>query len=271
MTTPTPLPQEVTVETSRRCDRTCPWCRNSGPGGRRHQDLMDLGLFHRIVDELGQLGYGGTLTIHNSHDPLLNRRLHDEIRYARATAPNATPAIHSTGERLDHARLRRLIRAGLGYLRVTRHPRHADAPPSYAAVQAWLRRADLLHRYEWRYQPIAPGLAAVVELDGFRAEVISPGTRDSRWRAPSAPRPRTAPCPLTATTAVIDFHGRMTMCRHINPRIPAYAQYLVGDLRTATFARLWQSLRMVAYRAAHARADWTHSPICAACAHGLTR
>ncbi|MDG4832517.1 SPASM domain-containing protein [Solwaraspora sp. WMMD1047] len=234
---------------------------------------MELGLFQRIVDELGQLGYAGDLTIHNSHDPLLNRRLHDEIRYVRTAAPAARPAIHSTGELLDHARLRRLVRSGLGYLRITRHPRYADTPPAYAAVQAWLRRTGLLPRYDWRYQPVRHGLAAVVDLDGCRVEMISPGTHDSRpgrWRAPAAPRPRTAPCLLTATTAVIDFHGRLTMCRHVNPRIPAYAQYLVGDLRTATFAGLWESPRMVAYRAAHARADWTHSPICAACAHGPT-
>lgn len=270
------LPLEVTLETSRRCDRTCPWCRNSGPGGRRHQDLMDLGLFHRIIDELGQLGYAGRLTIHNRHDPLLNRRLFEEIRYVREAAPLARPAIHSTGDLLNHARFRRLIRAGLGSLRVIRHPRRADSPPSQAAIQAWLLRAGLLHRYPWDYQPGRQGLVALLDLDGCRTEVVSPAgpgahdNRPGRWRPPLAIRPRTAPCSLTATDAVIDFHGRMTMCRHVHPRIPAYAQYLIGDLRTGTVAGLWGSARMVAYRAAHAHADWSLSPICAACTHGLT-
>lgn len=87
----TKLPEYVSIETSRPFSRTCGWCRNRLPaiGSRRHQDLMDLALFHRIVDELGQLGYAGRLTLHHHTDPLLNRRLLNEIRHVRATAPGA--------------------------------------------------------------------------------------------------------------------------------------------------------------------------------------
>lgn len=251
---------------------------------------MELALFRRIVGELGQLGYAGRLTLHHHTEPLRNRRLLDEIRHLRLVVPAAQPAVRTPGDLLDHAMFRRLVRAGLGHLRVIRYPRRADTPPSYAPVQAWLRRAGLLDRYAWQYAPVeSGGLAALLDLDGFHAEVISPAipsgdsghgvgaNRGDRWRpsSPSAPLPpprsrprsgdRTRPCHLTSTHAVIDLRGRLLMCRHVHPRLPAHAGYLVGDLRTASFSELWGSARMVAYRAVHGRADWSLSPICASC------
>lgn len=267
---PAPLPRYVSIETSRPCNRTCGWCRNglAGTGPRRHQELMELALFHRIVDELGQLGYAGRLTLHHHSEPLRNRRLFDEIRYLRRAAPAAQPAIRTPGDLLDHAMFRRLVRAGLGHLQVIRYPGRASTPPSYDPIKAWLRRSGLLDRYAWNYQRIgtgreAGGLAAVLDLAGCRAEVISPaipGAPDSRSRV------RTRPCRLTSIEAVIELRGRLTMCRHVQPRIPAYAGYLVGDLRTDGFAELWWSARVAAYRAAHAGADWSRSPLCASCA-----
>lgn len=275
-----PLPRYVSIETSRPCNRTCGWCRNGLPaiGPRRHQEVMELALFRRIADELGQLGYAGRLTLHHHTEPLRNRRLLDEIRHLRVTVPEAEPAIRTPGDLLDHAMFRRLIRAGLGHLRVIRYPRHADTPPSYAVVQAWLRRAGLLDRYPWRYRPVESGaLAAVLDLDGFHAEVVSPAVAGGRPPTGALARASTGtstgtvsgvrgrPCQWTSTHATIDFRGWLKMCRHVHPQLPAHAGYLVGDLRTAGFAELWWSPRMAAYRAAHRAADWSLSPICASC------
>lgn len=291
---PAPLPENVSIETSRPCGRTCVRCRNGLPGPRRHQDLMDLALFHRIVEELGHLGYAGRLTLHHHSDPLLNRRLLEEIRHIRAAAPDAQPAIRTHGDRLDHAMFRRLLRAGLGHLQVVRYPRRVDAPSSYAPIRVWLHRAGLLDRYAWQLEPLPDGggVQAVLDTAGCRVEVLSPAIRgvdddyDNRsraWRAPAAARAapsstasaaatraadrtRTQPCRATTTSAVVDLSGRLKMCRHVHSWIPAYAGYLIGDLNAASFAELWGSARMAAYRAAHARADWSLSPLCASCA-----
>jgi hypothetical protein len=74
---------------------------------------------------------------------------------------------------------------------------------------------------------------------------------------------------MTATSAVIDYRGRMKMCCCVYPEAPAHAGYVIGDLHTATFAALWDCAQMNAYRAAHARADWSLSPACATCAQPL--
>ncbi|MDW5324256.1 radical SAM/SPASM domain-containing protein [Plantactinospora sp. KLBMP9567] len=271
-----PLPRHVEVETSRRCNRTCSWCPNGENNARRIQELMDFTLYRRIVGELAELDYAGYLAFHNYNEPLLNRRILDEIAYAKAAMPNVRPAIYTNGDVLDYAFFDRLIRAGVTYIRVTRYPHRADTPPSFNTVQGWLRRAGLLDEYQWQYRRVRQGLAAVMDGLGFKAEVISPeitGVYNNRGGSvttlPVLTRKRTEPCLMTATSAVIDYRGRMKMCCCVYPEIPAHTGYVVGDLRTARFADLWESAQMNGYREAHARADWSLSPACATCVQPL--
>ena len=75
---------------------------------------------------------------------------------------------------------------------------------------------------------------------------------------------------MTATSAVIDYRGRMKVCCCVYPEAPAHAGYVIGSLRDgASFMDLWESAQMNAYRAAHACADWSLSPACAACVQPL--
>jgi len=269
------LPRYVEVETSRRCNRTCDWCPNGKHTVRRRQELMGWTLFRRIVDELGGLEYGGWLAFHNYNEPLLNRRLLDEIGYVRATIPAARPAIYTNGDVLNLALYERLVAAGVRYIRVTRYPRRADAAPRTDTIRAWLTRAGL-DELLWDFRRVRQGLAAVIDTPELRVEVISPaivGAYNNRGGSvttlPVLVKTRTEPCLMTATSAVIDYRGRMKMCCCVYPEIPAHAGYVLGDLRTATFADLWWSARMDAYRAAHARADWSLSPACTGCTQPL--
>lgn len=272
------LPRYVEVETSRRCNRTCAWCPNGEHDVRRTQQAMDWDVFRRVVDELGGLGYAGFLAFHNYNEPLLNRRILDEIGYVRAVAPEARPAIYSNGDVLDVALFRRLVDAGVAYLRVTRYPRTADTPASFDAVRAWLRRAGLSDEAPWRFEPLRQGLAAVAELPTCRVEVISPQIETAynhRGGAvttlPVLVRRRIEPCLMTATSAVIDYLGRLKMCCCVYPEAPAHAGYVIGSLAdgASSFLDLWGSAQMNAYRLAHARADWSLSPACASCVQPL--
>jgi hypothetical protein len=272
---PVGLPRYVEVETSRRCNRTCAWCPNGEHTARRRQELMDWTLFRRIVDELGALEYAGWLAFHNYNEPLLNRRLLDEISYVRATVPAARPAIYTNGDVLDLALFERLVSAGVRYIRVTRYPRRAEAAPRTDTIRAWLTRAGL-DELLWDFRRVRQGLAAVIDTPALKVEVICPAIVDaynnrggSVTTLPVLVKPRTESCLMTATSAVIDYRGRMKMCCCVYPESPGHAGYVIGDLHTATFADLWGSTRMDAYREAHARADWSLSPACAGCTQPL--
>ncbi len=270
------LPRYVEVETSRRCNRTCGWCPNGEHTARRVQELMDWSLFTRIIEQLVDVDYGGFLAFHNYNEPLLSGRILDEVRHVKAQLRQAKPAIYTNGDVLDASLFGRLLDAGVAYLRVTRYPRRADTPPSYAAIKAWLHQKGLADAVPWTFGPVRQGLAATYEVGTVKIEVIAPRILNaynnrggSVTMLPLLVKPRTDPCFMTATSAVIDYRGHMKMCCCVYPEMSGHDQYIVGDLNTDTFAELWSGPQMKAWRDAHACADWSLSPACASCTQPL--
>jgi hypothetical protein len=269
------LPRYIELETSRRCNRTCGWCPNSEQAARRDQELMDWSLFAKIVDELGSLAYSGWLANHNYNEPLLNPRVFTELNYVRTNLPKAKPAIYTNGDVLRESMLARLLDYGIRYLRVTRYPHRADTPATFDALHAWTKRAGLT-AWRWEERAIRQGLALVHEIGEVKIEVIGPnilGAYNTRGglitKLPMLTTRRTEPCWMTATSASIDFRGLMKMCCCVYPEAAEHASYVIGKLLDTSFANLWTSEQMTNYRAAHARADWSLSPVCRSCVQPL--
>lgn len=269
------LPRYIELETSRRCNRVCGWCPNSERPVRRTQELMDWSLFTKIVAELASLDYAGWLANHNYNEPLLNPRLFAELEQVRQVLPCVKPAIYSNGDVLREPMLVRLLESGVRYLRVTRYPRHAETAPTFAALRTWASRAGVLG-WAWEERTVRQGLALVCRVGEANIEVIAPnilGTYNNRGGTvtglPLLVTQRREPCWMTATSASIDFRGRMKMCCCVYVDDPAHAGYVVGDLADASFAELWGGAQMSAYRTAHAQADWSLSEACRTCTQPL--
>ena len=270
------MPRYVEVETSRRCNRACAWCPNGEHTVRRQQELMDWGLFTGLLAELRGLGFTGWLAFHNYNEPLLNPRLGEELEAVASILPEARPTIFTNGDVLTVAMLDGLIRAGVRQVRVTLYPRHAGTAPSDERIRGWLARAGVTGM-PWRWQSVRQGRAAVCERSGCRVEVISPdidGTYNTRGGSvrslPLTVVTRTEPCLMTATSASIDYRGRLKMCCCVYPEPGVgHDRYVLGSLTEATFAELWWSEQMARYRTAHAAADWSLSPACIGCRQPL--
>lgn len=267
----------VEVETSRFCNRRCSWCPNGSSDARRVQELMEWTLFDKIVTELGGLNYAGFFAFHNFNEPLANPRIFEEITHLRHAIPEAKPAIYTNGDLLDSDRLRRMLDLGVGYVRVTRYPHRATVTPTYDALHRFLGRAGLAEEYEWRFEPVRQGLAAIWEdrSAGVKVEVIRPSIVTYNDRGGTAIVPhveslRTAPCLMTSTSASIDFRGALKMCCNVIPDTAAdHAQYVVGSLTESTLTELWAGARMDNWRARHSVADWQESPACRTCVQAL--
>jgi hypothetical protein len=237
---------------------------------------MEWGLFAGLLAELGGLGFSGWLAFHNYNEPLINPRLGEELAAVASVLPGARPAIFTNGDVLTASRLDGLTGAGVRYLRVTLYPRRAGASPSDEQIRGFLDRADLASM-PWVWRSVRQGRAAVCERAGCRIEVISPdigGTYNSRAGSvttlPLAVAGRSEPCLMTATSASVDYRGRLKMCCCVYPE-PGVGHdgYVIGSLTDSTFADLWWSAQMGRYRAAHAVADWSLSPVCAGCRQPL--
>lgn len=269
---PIAWPKFIEIETSRLCNRVCPWCPNGHSHARRQQALMEWALFESLLTELGQLNYSGWLALHNYNEPLLNPRLLTELETARRIVPHSHTCIFTNGDHLTRARLEELCQAGVAYVRVTRYPPIGETTTDPERVCRWLETQQLAS-FDWAIQRVRQGPARVALLGSMRVEVIAPDLHRYNYRGGTATAlttiTRTTPCAMTTHSASIDYRGRLKMCCNVFPEEPAHASYVIGTLGSANFESLWRSEALNILRRAHAQANWSHSPICAGCAQNL--
>jgi hypothetical protein len=265
------MPLFVELETSRYCNRTCPWCPNGSHRLRREQELMPWPLFLRIVAQLGELGYAGSLALHNYNEPLANPRLLDELHEIAGRVPQARTSIFTNGDLLDTRMFERLVDAHIAHLRVTLYPAlgavgEADRRGS---IRDWLRRKPFLAALDWAFVAVRPGDAARASVGRLALEIIRPDVRryDSRGGTVAILQggTRTMPCFLTRDSAAIDYRGRLKMCCNVYSGLPEHDSYIIGSLVEEPLLALWTSPRLQALRTAHAAANWKLSPICRGC------
>lgn len=87
----------IEVETINRCNGTCAFCpvnRNVDP---REETKMSEELFYSIVDQLSAMDYSGKFTTFSNNEPLLDERIIEFNRYARAKLPKARMHLFTNG------------------------------------------------------------------------------------------------------------------------------------------------------------------------------
>lgn len=96
----TQIPSHIEIETLNRCNSTCEFCpvnRNDDP---REMIRMSDELFHKIINDLGEIGYSGTLNLFSNNEPFLDKRIPEFAEYARSKLPDAFIQIISNGTAL---------------------------------------------------------------------------------------------------------------------------------------------------------------------------
>jgi len=113
----------VYIETTTECNLRCSYCPNSKyeRSLKRNRELMDVALFHKIIDHLKEIKWSGEIEPHSYGEPLLDPRLDDLISYARRQLPQSDINLHSNGELLTLERYLLLVESGVNKFTVTQH------------------------------------------------------------------------------------------------------------------------------------------------------
>ncbi|GAB2749197.1 radical SAM/SPASM domain-containing protein [Kitasatospora kifunensis] len=265
------------IETSRLCNRSCSWCPTGQTAWRKHQELMDWGLFAKITAELGAVGFDGYFAFHNYNEPLANPRLLREITWVRTEVPHAKPSVYTNGDLLKRDLLVQMRDEGVKYIRVTRYPHRATTVPTYEALRRWLKLAGLDGPdFDWRFSEVRQGLAATWTDagTGTRVEVIRPAIDTYNDRGGTAVVPkdgelRRSPCLMTATSISVNYLGEVKMCCNVEPLEEQHRQYVVGNVRDASLGELFGGPLMAVWRERQAQADWSASAACRTCVQPL--
>jgi MoaA/NifB/PqqE/SkfB family radical SAM enzyme len=109
----------VGIEINSQCNRKCSFCPNSTHD--REVAFMDERLFYKIIDELKEMHFEGSLTFVLYNEPLLDKRLPAFIAYASKQLPTTYFYLPTNGDLLDLSVWQQLRMAGLDFASVAQY------------------------------------------------------------------------------------------------------------------------------------------------------
>ena len=127
-----PLPRELYIESTSRCNETCDQCPRTHLGREPDRDIT-LAEVRQIVEQLPVIE---RVVLHGLGEPLMNAELDQIVAYLRGRG--AYTLFNSNALLLNEARGRALIEAGLDELRISMD---GATPATYARVRGVNQRA----------------------------------------------------------------------------------------------------------------------------------
>ena len=95
------MPRIIHIETRSRCNGTCSFCPASAITDARSDELMQLDLFIKIINELSLIGYSNRLSIYNNNEPFLDKRINHLITIARDLLPKTYLELKTNGSLIN--------------------------------------------------------------------------------------------------------------------------------------------------------------------------
>lgn len=287
-----PGPVSVQIQTIDRCNASCIMCpysqfAHAGPG-----NLMDDGLFLRILDEIRITSTVQNLCMMLQNEPLLDRKFSHRVRLARQrlhpgvrimTVTNGAPLTPAMIEELRVSGIDNVvvsidairgdtyarIRQGLDFERVMRNT-HAliDSLGARRVSITFLRqRANEGEEHDfadyWRRLGVRVAFKEMTNragaLDAYERVKKQRPDPWKQWVHPALNRLIPA-CPLPFSFLSVLWDGRVILCgEDWGPRD------IVGDLSKQTLSQVWNGEKINHYR----HLLWTHkaeeSHVCAGC------
>jgi sulfatase maturation enzyme AslB (radical SAM superfamily) len=264
------LPDIVQIESTNLCNAKCVFCPRDEM--HRRQGVMEMDLFKRIVDECAALGITH-IRVHNYGEPFLDRQLVDKVRYAKSKGIHNVGMI-SNGSLITEEVARGMIEAGLDAINISMDAAGRDV---FEKTRIHLKFDDVvgnvraLHRIRTEMGRRLPKLILSFVRQNNSAEEQafvrewSPladkihFTDLHNWAGALHDHSNVRfPCYRLWQTFTVLWDGRVSMCC-----ADFDGRHILGDLRTSTIARVWNS---PAYRAARREHLESGGPdICRSC------
>lgn len=291
-----PFPKLIQLQTINACQAACKMCpyptfKDVFPRGR-----MDDRLFQKIIDEIAAHAEVETFVPMLQNEPFLDRTLFDKIKlFKQRTGGRVRVELVTNGALLTEEHIQKLrdaeldildisldalsrkvyekIRIGLDYEQVLAGVERviaADLPGTSVFVRL-VRQRDNAHEVRafagrWRERGIPVFIYDVTNRSGsvedFEQHIRVPRSQISLIDALKrrASRALLGHCPVPFASANILHNGDVLMCTHDWARTE-----ILGNLREATLAEIWNGPRLREIRALVAERRYESVPACRNC------
>lgn len=268
-------PQTVQIQTIDRCNATCTMCPYSSAGKTSSANVMDDGLYRRILNELRLAGTVKTFLLMLQNEPLLDRGFADRVRLAReslgrsvrvCTVTNGAPLTPTVIDTLAASEVDNVsvsidavsedtfnkIRHGLNFRRVMENTLSLlqRLGPGRVSVKFLRQRENEGEEKAFAGYWGRRGVRVIFTEPTNRAGSLESYQRIRKRRPDSWKRlvyptlNRLFPaCPLPFSSMCVLWDGRViTCCNDWGPRDT------VGDLSTQTLEQVWDGERINHHR-----------------------
>ena len=114
-----PLMSVVEISNSGMCNRKCSFCPRSDPDYPDINEFISEKLHRKIFTELSELNYKGMVIYSGYVEPLLHKKIYENIAEARKLLPEAQIEVITNGDVLNKERLLKLFDSGLSTLLIS--------------------------------------------------------------------------------------------------------------------------------------------------------
>ena len=242
-----PLPSEVEISESGTCNRACSFCPRSDPDFPDVKQFISNYLHTKLITELSDLNFIGTLRYSGFVEPLLDKNIFNLVKSAREKLPKSNIEMVTNGDVLSDKRLNKLYESGLSKLLISIY----DGPEDVEKFQLMMDRNKIpKEKYFLRHRYLPPEEDYGITMSN-RAGLMKNAEHSI------APLKKTLkkPCFYPAYTFFLDYNGDVLMCPHDWGK-----KNILGNLEKQNFKDIWLSSIALLTRKGLIKADRNFSP-----------
>lgn len=231
--------RNVELEINSMCNRKCSYCPNVSQ--ERPLGYMDESLFRKIIADLAEMDFDGSVSYHFYGEPLLDKRLLGLVEYTARHVPSCWPVIYSNGDFLTLDLFRRYIQCGRTEFFITQHDN---------LIPLNLRQI-LDEATEEEKKRIAIHFGKDICVTN-RSGLI-PTQNMIKY-------PLSTPCDWPLSTLVITMDGNVVPCCN-----DFFETEVVGNVKNHSLRDVWCDERFERFRRALSKGDRSASKLCMNC------
>ncbi len=230
-----PLPSLVEISDSGTCNRKCSFCPRSDDGYQDIKEFITPELHTKLMNELSILNYKGLIVYSGFNEPLLNKKIYENILQARKLVPESKIELITNGDVLNEKRLVKLFESGLSTILISVY----DGPEDVVKFQNMVDNVGLdKERYviRHRYLPPEKDFGITISNRGGQMKNASHSILPLNEKMNDV-------CNYPAYSFFLDYNGDVLMCSHDWGK-----KNILGNLKNNTLKEIWLSEKSTSSR-----------------------
>ena len=223
------------ISDSGTCNRKCSFCPRSDDGYQDIKEFITPELHTKLMNELSILNYKGLIVYSGFNEPLLNKKIYENILQARKLVPESKIELITNGDVLNEKRLVKLFESGLSTILISVY----DGPEDVVKFQNMVDNVGLdKERYviRHRYLPPEKDFGITISNRGGQMKNASHSILPLNEKMNDV-------CNYPAYSFFLDYNGDVLMCSHDWGK-----KNILGNLKNNTLKEKWLSEKSTSSR-----------------------